>query len=72
MNLQELREQLNIINDEVNPIGITVHLIKKNDDETGSHHLVAVIWNAMILYHQELHPEQFGEFNDLPYFTKHE
>lgn len=34
MNLQELREQLNIINDEVNPIGITVHLIKKNDDET--------------------------------------
>jgi hypothetical protein len=34
MNLQELREQLNIINDEVNPIGIAVHLIKKNDDET--------------------------------------
>lgn len=34
MNLQELREQLNIINDEVNPIGIIVHLIKKNDDET--------------------------------------
>jgi len=34
MNLQELREQLNIINDEVNPIGITVHLIKKNNDET--------------------------------------
>lgn len=34
MNLQELRVQLNIINDEVNPIGITVHLIKKNDDET--------------------------------------
>lgn len=33
MNLQELREQLNIINDEVNPIGITVHLIKKNDEE---------------------------------------
>lgn len=34
MNLQELREQLNIINDEVNPIGIIVHLIKKNYDET--------------------------------------
>lgn len=34
MNLQELREALNIINDEVNPVGITVHLIKKNDDDT--------------------------------------
>lgn len=34
MNLQELREQLNIINDEINPIGINVHLIKKNDNET--------------------------------------
>lgn len=34
MNLQELREQLNIINDEGNPIGIIVHLIKKNEDET--------------------------------------
>lgn len=34
MNLQELREQLDIINEEVIPIGITVHLIKKNEDET--------------------------------------
>ncbi|MTH14151.1 anti-phage protein KwaB [Flavobacterium sp. LC2016-01] len=34
MNLEELREQLDIINDDVNPIGINVHLIKKNDDET--------------------------------------
>jgi hypothetical protein len=34
MNLQELREQLDIINDEVNPIGINIHLIKKNVDET--------------------------------------
>lgn len=34
MNLQELREQLDIINDEENPIGINVHLIKKNEDET--------------------------------------
>lgn len=34
MNLQELREALNIINDQVNPVGITVHLIKKNDDDT--------------------------------------
>lgn len=34
MNLQELREQLDIINDDLNPIGINVHLIKKNNDET--------------------------------------
>ncbi len=34
MNLQELREALNIINDEVNPVGITVHLIKKDEDDT--------------------------------------
>lgn len=34
MNLQELREQLDIINDGENPIGINVHLIKKNEDET--------------------------------------
>lgn len=34
MELQELKEKLNLVNDEQNPIGITVHLIKKNEDDT--------------------------------------
>lgn len=36
MDLQDLRDKLNIINDEVNPVGITVHLVKKNEDSTES------------------------------------
>lgn len=36
MELQELKEKLNLVNNNENPIGITVHLIKKNDDETES------------------------------------
>jgi len=36
MELQELKNKLNIINDEVNPIGITVHLVKKNEGSTES------------------------------------
>lgn len=34
MELQELKEKLNLVNDEQNPIGITVHLIKKNEDDS--------------------------------------
>ncbi len=36
MEINELRELLNIINSEDEPIGIRVHLVKKNDDETES------------------------------------
>lgn len=34
MELQDLKDKLNIVNDETNPIGITVHLVKKNEDST--------------------------------------
>lgn len=36
MELQELKAKLNIVNDESNPIGITLQLVKKNDDSTES------------------------------------
>ena len=36
MELQDLKDKMNIINDEANPIGITVHLVKKNEDSTES------------------------------------
>lgn len=36
MELQDLKDKLNIVNDEANPIGITVHLVKKNEDSTES------------------------------------
>lgn len=36
MELQELKEKLNLVNDEQNPIGITVHLVKKNEDNSES------------------------------------
>ncbi len=36
MELQDLKDKLSIINDEENPIGITVHLVKKNKDYTES------------------------------------
>ncbi|MDE5483478.1 DUF4868 domain-containing protein [Elizabethkingia meningoseptica] len=36
MNFHELKEKLNIVNDQINPIGITVHLVKKNQDDTES------------------------------------
>ena len=36
MELQDLRDKLNIVNDETNPIGITVHLVKKNEDSSES------------------------------------
>lgn len=36
MELQDLKDKLNIVNDENNPIGITIHLVKKNEDSTES------------------------------------
>lgn len=36
MEINELRELLNIINSEDEPVGIRVHLVKKNDDGTES------------------------------------
>lgn len=36
MELQDLKDKLNIVNDETNPVGITVHLVKKNEDSTES------------------------------------
>jgi hypothetical protein len=36
MELNELKEHLNIVNIEDEPIGIRVHLVKKNDDNTES------------------------------------
>lgn len=36
MELQDLKDKLNIVNDEANPIGITVHLVKKNEDSAES------------------------------------
>lgn len=36
MELQDLKNKLNIVNDENNPIGITIHLVKKNEDSTES------------------------------------
>jgi hypothetical protein len=34
------------------------------DEETGSHHLDAVIWNAVALRYFELHPEQYRGFDN--------
>lgn len=36
MEIQDLKDKLNIINNEINPIGITIHLVKKNQDSTES------------------------------------
>lgn len=36
MELQDLKDKLNIVNDETTPIGITVHLVKKNNNGTES------------------------------------
>lgn len=36
MEINELRELLGIINSEDEPIGISIHLVKKNDDDTES------------------------------------
>lgn len=43
---------------------------ERNDPESGTHHLVAVIWNAVTLMYFELFPETYGKFDDRPILVK--
>ncbi len=43
---------------------------EKNDTDTGSHHLTAVIWNAVTLLYFEMFPCNYSKFDDREYGTK--
>lgn len=36
------------------------------DDETGTHHLAAVIFHAMAMMHYDLNDDRYGRFDDRP------
>lgn len=37
---------------------------ERDDPESGHHHLIAVIWNAVTLFYFELFPEKYKQFDD--------
>lgn len=45
---------------------------ERNDPESGRHHLVAVIWNAVTLLYFELFPAKYATFDDRPFAKKYE
>ncbi len=40
---------------------------ESTDEESGSHHLIAVIWNAVTLFYYELFPSKYSKFDDRPW-----